>query len=137
MARGSSLTFTYRVLIVHLESPHLYSWYGSEKLCFLQTPSKNEQNRETKKPNHMPRTVKTMFHGPVSQALDAHAHKCGRSNCEGLGPLDCLAPSYVLWFGLDLRGHRPHLASTGSQKEGCKSESTHTNPAKGYLIQKV
>ena len=27
---------------------HLYSWYGSEKLCFLQTPSKNEQNQTTK-----------------------------------------------------------------------------------------
>ena len=28
---------------------HLYSWYGSNKLCFLQTPSKNEQNQKTKK----------------------------------------------------------------------------------------
>ena len=37
---------------------HLYSWYGSKKLCFLQTPSKNEQNQMTKKPKNMPRTVK-------------------------------------------------------------------------------
>ena len=37
---------------------HLYSWYGSEKLCFLQTPSKNEQNQKTKNPKKMPRTVK-------------------------------------------------------------------------------
>ena len=31
---------------------HLYSWYGSKKLCFLQTPSKNEQNKKTKKQTH-------------------------------------------------------------------------------------
>ena len=37
---------------------HLYSCYGSKKLCFLQTPSKNEQNQKTKKPKHMLRTVK-------------------------------------------------------------------------------
>ena len=38
---------------------HLYSWYGSEKTaCFLQTPSKNEQNQKTKIPKNMPRTVK-------------------------------------------------------------------------------
>ena len=45
----------------HLDEPksfYLYSWCGSEKLCFLQTPSKNEQNQKTKKTKHMPRTVK-------------------------------------------------------------------------------
>ena len=35
---------------------HLYSWYGSKKLCFLQTPGKNEQNQQTKKKKNMPRT---------------------------------------------------------------------------------
>ena len=41
-----------------LFSFHLYSWYGSEKLCCLQTPSKNEQNQTTKKPKkNMPRTA--------------------------------------------------------------------------------
>ena len=30
----------------------------AKKLCFLQTPSKNEQNQQTKKKNNMPRTVK-------------------------------------------------------------------------------
>ena len=37
---------------------HLYSWYGSKKLCFLQTTSKTEQNQTKTKNKNMPRTVK-------------------------------------------------------------------------------
>ena len=47
------------------ESLHLYSWYGSNKLCFLPTPSKNEQNQKKK---HDPRTVASL--GSQGPALD-------------------------------------------------------------------
>ena len=36
----------------------------AKNLCFLQTPSKHEQNQKTKKPNNMPRTVKKQYARP-------------------------------------------------------------------------
>ena len=47
-----------RRLLVH----HLYSWYGSKRLTvFCRPPVKIEQNQKTKKPNNMPRTVKSLI----------------------------------------------------------------------------
>ena len=70
-----------------LEINHLYSWYGSKKLCFLQTPSKNEQNQTTKKLKNMPRTVKTCFTSwGHDQTWDIQIRETQRSD-----PVDSLA----------------------------------------------
>ena len=77
---------------------HLYSWYGSKKLFFLQTPVKMNRIKQLKETKYMPRTVKDSFENPPA-GMAYHGRK------RGLGRAHSLA---ALVVGIARRhGHRP------------------------------
>ena len=69
-------------------------WYGSKKLCFLQPPTKNEQNQTT---NNLPRTAKECkpaSSGMATSSIREPPHPTGRRP-SGFDSHHCLA----IFFG--------------------------------------